>query len=80
MAEYQKLNSDDIGSYGISNFLNENIPFGKKPPILQKSESTEESKKLELVDFGYKNISSNPYINKYNSFSLSINTKKKIPK
>ena len=76
MAEYKKLNSDDIGSYGISKFLNENIPFGKKPPILPKSESTEESEKLELVDFGYKNISSNPYTNKYNSLSLSINKKK----
>ena len=77
MAEYKKLSSDDIGSYGISKFLNENIPFGKKP-IIQKSESSEELDKLELVDFGYKNESSNQYNNKYNSLSLFINKKNKI--
>ena len=75
MAEYKKLSSDDIGSYGISKFLNENIPFGKKP-IIQKSENSEESDKLELVDFGYKNEASNQYNNKYNSLSLFINRKK----
>ena len=36
MAEYQKLNSEDSGLYGISKFLNENIPFGKKPSFLSK--------------------------------------------
>lgn len=75
MAEYHKLNSEESGLYGISKFLNENIPFGKKPSFLSSFQKTPESDKLELVDFGYKNDSPNTYISKYNSLSLSINRK-----
>ena len=75
MAEYQKLNSEDSGLYGISKFLNENIPFGKKPSFLSKFQKSTESDKLELVDFGNNNDLPNSYVSKYNSLSLSINRK-----
>jgi len=75
MAEYTKLSSEDTGSYGITKFLNENIPFGKKPFLPTKFKKEEKSDKLELIDFGYKNQASNPYTNKYSSLSLSINRK-----
>jgi len=70
-----KLSSEDTGSYGITKFLNENIPFGKKPFLPTKFKKEEKSDKLELIDFGYKNQASNPYTNKYSSLSLSINRK-----
>ena len=75
MVEYKKLDSEDTGPYGISKFLNENIPFGKKLSFLPKFQKNEESDKLELVDFGQKNESSTPYNNKYSSLSLSFNRK-----
>ena len=72
MAEYQKLNSEDSGLYGISKFLNQNIPFCKKSSFLSKFQKSIESDKLELVDFGNNNDLQNSYVNKYNSLSLSI--------
>ena len=75
MVEYKKLDSEDTGSYGISKFLNESIPFGKKL-FLPNFQKNEESDKLELVDFGQKYESSTPYNNnKYNSLSLTFNRK-----
>lgn len=78
MAEYTKLNSEDLGGYGITKLLNENIPFGKKPSLLSTFKKNQESDKLELVDFGNKKESSNSYANKLaNSFSLIINNRQK---
>lgn len=71
----KKLDSEDIGPYKISKFLNENIPFSKKL-FLPNFQKNEESDKLELVDFGQKYESSTPYNhNKYNSLSLTYNIK-----
>ena len=77
MAEYTKLNSEDSGTFGITNFLNENIPFGKKPFSTTKYKNSLDSDKIELIDFHSKNKYSNIYSsnNKYSSYSLSVNKK-----
>ena len=68
MVEYTKLNSEDVGGYGISKLLNENMPFGKSPSILSTFKKNQESDKIELFD------SSNSYTNKLaNSLSLILN-------
>ena len=66
MTEYTKLNSEDSSNYGINSFLTNNMPFGKKS-FLPPTQKTQESDKLEILDFGYKNNSSNK-----NSYSPSI--------
>ena len=73
MAEYTKLSSEDVGDYGISKLLNENMPNDKKQSLstLKKSQ---ESNELELVDLNNKNEISLSYKNKLaNSLSLMIN-------
>ena len=68
MVEYTKLNSEDVGGYGISKLLNENMPFGKNSSILSSYNKNQESEKIELFD------SSNSYTNKLaNSLSLILN-------
>ena len=71
MVEYTKLNSEDVGGYGISKLINENIPFGKSSPILSTFNKNQESDKIELLDL------SNSYTNKLsNSLSLILNRNK----
>ena len=52
MAEYIKLNSDENGRF--ANFLNNNLFFSK-------NKNTQESDKLELIDFEKKNTSVDSY-------------------
>jgi len=61
MAEYTKLNSEDSGTFGITNFLNENIPFGKKPFSTTKFKNSLDSDKIELIDFPGLNTENNFY-------------------
>ena len=73
MSEYTKLNSEDTGIYGINKLLNENSSFRQMPSLLSKFQNYQASDKLEITDFGFKNESSNSFINKYNSLSFNRN-------
>ena len=74
MAEYTKLNSEDSG--GISNFINESIPFVKNSLFPSKLRKTPDPDKIQIVDYENKTYSSNPYFtNKYiNSLSVKQRT------
>ena len=72
MAEYTKLSPEDTGSYGMTKLLSENIAFSKKPFIPSVFKKKEESDKLELVNIGNKNETSNSSNSNNDLFSLSL--------